>query len=92
MMRENVLSLSRRVMAALALAMLCLAAAPAQAVLKIDITRGNVDPLPIAISDLFGEDAVVRRTGAEMAGVRNPRRCRFSRGSSIGARSTLRPW
>lgn len=32
----------------------CLFAAPAHAVLKIDITRGNVDPLPIALPDLAG--------------------------------------
>ncbi|MDC3402128.1 Tol-Pal system beta propeller repeat protein TolB [Alphaproteobacteria bacterium] len=47
---------------------------PAQAVLKIDITQGNVDPLPVAILDFYGDpqlaskiasvvDADLERTG-----------------------------
>jgi TolB protein len=47
---------------------------PAQAVLKIDITQGNVDPLPIAVLDFYGDpklgskiaaviDADLERTG-----------------------------
>lgn len=35
-----------------AIAALCLLAAPASAALRIDITRGNVEPLPIALPDL----------------------------------------
>lgn len=36
----------------------CLAfGAPAHAVLKIDITKGNVEPLPIALPDLAGDSA-----------------------------------
>ncbi|PPR69055.1 MAG: hypothetical protein CFH00_00431, partial [Alphaproteobacteria bacterium MarineAlpha1_Bin1] len=29
----------------------------AQAALEIDITKGNVDPLPVAIPDFYGADA-----------------------------------
>ncbi len=49
---------------------------PAQAALEIDITQGNVDPLPIAIPDLFGvRDAATSqygdtgRIGADMSKV-----------------------
>lgn len=31
---------------------------PAQAELKIDITRGTVEPMPIAITDFVGDNAV----------------------------------
>jgi len=56
----------------LALALLLgLAAAPAGAVLQIDITRGNVEPLPIAITDLVsaGGRPEESRIGADMARV-----------------------
>ena len=68
----------------LALAMLAslaalLAAVPARAqsdesrgadgLLRIDITRGNVEPLPIAISDFDGADAAARQRGANIAAV-----------------------
>ncbi len=47
------------------LAMLvALIAQPAWAVLEIDITRGNVNPLPIAVPDFFGErDPATERFG-----------------------------
>ncbi len=32
--------------------------APANAALKIDITQGNVEPLPIAVLDFVSEDGV----------------------------------
>jgi len=41
--------------AALALTLACLIAAPAHAQLKIDITKGNVAPLPIAVPDFAGD-------------------------------------
>jgi TolB protein len=41
-----------------------LAAAPARAELRIDITRGNVQPLPIAVTDFFGA-----QVGSDIAGV-----------------------
>lgn len=43
----------------------------ALAVLKVDITRGNVDPLPIAITPLIGDkgDVIADRMGRDIAGV-----------------------
>ena len=46
-----------------------LAARPALAVLRIDITRGNVDPLPIAVTDLFAPAPPGAQIGADIAGV-----------------------
>ncbi|MEQ8346128.1 MAG: Tol-Pal system beta propeller repeat protein TolB [Roseitalea porphyridii] len=37
--------------------------------LRIDITRGNVQPLPIAISDFDGSDSTARQRGANIAAV-----------------------
>ena len=42
-----------------------LAAAPASAALKVDVTQGNVQPLPIAIPDFLGDSAA----GRNIAGV-----------------------
>jgi len=52
----------------LALAMTVIAARPAASLVEIDISRGNTDPLPIAIPDLVGtgDDA---QLGAEIAAV-----------------------
>jgi len=41
----------------------------AQAQLKVDITRGYVEPLPIAVPDFNGADAQSQRFGRDMAGV-----------------------
>jgi TolB protein len=44
-------------------------AAPAHATLKIDITRGNVDPMPIALPDLAGSsmgDDIMRVVSADL--------------------------
>lgn len=41
----------------------------ARAALEIDITRGYVEPLPIAITDLYGETQQTRSVGADIAGV-----------------------
>jgi TolB protein len=46
------------------LTLVTLMASPAQAVLHIDITKGNVDPMPIALPDLAGSPV-----GAEIMGV-----------------------
>ncbi len=42
-------------------------ATPAQAVLTIDITRGNVEPLPIAITDLYSGNPEAAQLGADIA-------------------------
>ena len=43
--------------------------APARAITEIDITRGNVEPLPIAVSDLAGRSEMERNLGADIAEV-----------------------
>jgi TolB protein len=44
-------------------------AAPAQAALEIDITRGNVKPMPIAITKFNGESARGTQVGGDIADV-----------------------
>ena len=51
-------------MGALAAGM-CAAVLPAQALVEIDVNKGNVEPLPIAITDFLSGDAL----GAEIAGI-----------------------
>ena len=51
--------------AAVALAGALLTVAPASAQVEIDITQGNVQPLPIAITDFQSQDGI----GAQIAGV-----------------------
>ena len=46
-----------------------LLASPAWAQLQIDITRGNVDPLPIAIGDLAGANPETVQVGRDIASV-----------------------
>lgn len=46
-----------------------LLASPAWAQLQIDITRGNVDPLPIAIGDLAGTNPETVQVGRDIASV-----------------------
>lgn len=52
-----------------ALAGLLLPVAPAHAVLQIDITRGTMEPMPIAIPDFFGRDAQGSRVGQDLSRV-----------------------
>jgi TolB protein len=59
----------RLALAALAAVVIFTLPAPARAVLQIDITRGTVDPLPIAVSDLYSEDAKAARVGRDIAEV-----------------------
>ncbi len=54
---------------ALAVVALLAATAPAHAALEINITRGNVEPLPVAVTDFQGESAEMARLGADMSGV-----------------------
>ena len=46
---------------------LCFSSALAE--VRIDITRGNVDPLPIAISDIYGENAQEAQIGRDITSV-----------------------
>ena len=41
----------------------------AKAEITIDITRGNVEPLPIAVTDFVGKSSTAARAGREIAGV-----------------------
>jgi len=67
---EEVITMRFRPAAITLIAILALAAlmAPARAELRIDITRGKVEPLPIAISPFFGTGEQ-GRIGQEMSGV-----------------------
>ena len=66
-MRQSFAKRSWPLLAAL-LAML-LAAAPARAVLEVDITRGRVAPMPIAVPAFLGASEAEARRGADIAGV-----------------------
>jgi TolB protein len=55
----------KRFLILVAAALAVLSAAPAYAALQVDVTRGNAQPLPIAIPDFIGDPA----TGANVAGV-----------------------
>ena len=57
-----------RVLTAIALLVL-LAGGPARAALEIDITQGNVDPLPIAIPEFFSPGGASAQTGNDISGV-----------------------
>jgi len=52
-----------------ALALIAGAAVPARAALEIDITRGNVKPMPIAITKLNGDTPRGVQVGGDIAGV-----------------------
>ena len=61
---------ARRAFAAAALAWtLVFVPVPAQALLQIDITQGNVDPLPIAIPDFLGASEAETRLAADITKV-----------------------
>ena len=66
-MTRNPLMLAGAVTAALAL--LLHAVAPARAELRIDITRGKVEPMPIAIPPFSGSGGDENQAGQEIAGV-----------------------
>ena len=59
----------RRLMAALAVLVLAVASAPASAVIEIDITAGNVDPLPVAITNFDDSGLPNGGIGSDIAGV-----------------------
>ena len=42
---------------------------PARADLRVDITRGQVEPMPVAVSDLFGESDDEAKFGRRIAEV-----------------------
>ncbi len=70
-----VVELSRRDLARFAVAgvlgagTLAAAGRPAQAELRIDITQGRVDPLPVAIADFRGDGIEATKVGRDVAGI-----------------------
>jgi len=62
--RSGVVGLALAVAAAL-----LLTPAASMAQLRIDITQGNIEPLPIAVTDFLGADQAASVTGREIAGV-----------------------
>ncbi len=54
---------------AIALALAVVASAPARAEITVDITQGNVEPLPIAVPDFVAKDNNARRLAIDIAGV-----------------------
>ncbi|MFO1241609.1 MAG: Tol-Pal system beta propeller repeat protein TolB [Rickettsiales bacterium] len=52
-----------------ALSFLILISSPAHAVLKLDITQGNIDPLPIAVVELNGTDGEAAQVGRDISSV-----------------------
>ena len=70
--RETALvqSVFKWIFAGLALSLVLIDAVSARAELKIDITRGNIEPMPIAITRLVGEDGgKAEQLGREIAQV-----------------------
>lgn len=62
-------ALSMRILVILAVA-LCLAAPhPALAALKIDITKGNLNPVPVAVTSFLGKSPDLQLAGSNIAGV-----------------------
>ena len=64
---KNLFAATSLILAAMATAVLSIA--PARAQLVVDITRGFVEPLPVAVTDFFGETPDESRVGADIAGV-----------------------
>lgn len=62
--RWGVLSFAAAIMLAMAIPL-----APARAELRVDITRGQVEPMPVAISDLYGENEDAAKFGSRIAHV-----------------------
>ncbi len=54
---------------AIAMALMVTAIGFANAELRVDITQGKAEPLPIAVADFFGTEASDSQIGREMAGV-----------------------
>ncbi len=62
-------SFLRKMFACFALAFALLSSGPARAEIKIDITRGVVEPIPVAIPAFYGASASEAQFGRDIAGV-----------------------
>lgn len=58
-----------RWIAAILFAVLAIFAGKANAELRVDITRGNVQPLPIAVTDFIGDNDQEKQLGRDISGV-----------------------
>ena len=67
--RRSAFALVQMFAALAVLTVAAVSAAPARAALEIDITRGNVKPMPVAITKFNGEGARGTQVGADIAGV-----------------------
>lgn len=63
---KHSLSLLRRLFA---LAFVICVTSPAYAALKLDITQGNIEPMPIAVNEFNGTDGEAAQVGRDIAGV-----------------------
>jgi len=52
-----------------AVAVLTMVATAAQAQLRIDVNSANIEPLPVAVTDIHGESETTQELGREIAGV-----------------------
>ena len=59
----------KRLILAFAAMILALTGMPAFAALQVDVTSGNVQPLPIAIPDFIAQQQSDAQAGANIAGV-----------------------
>ena len=58
-----------RILAVLSVAAIWAFAAPLRAELRVDITKGVPEPLPIAINNFYGAAPEIAKTGRDLAGV-----------------------
>ena len=59
----------RKLLLSFALFLAALAPLPASAALQVDVTQGNVQPVPIAIPDMVSADPAQAQLGAQISGV-----------------------
>ncbi|MEZ5930713.1 MAG: Tol-Pal system beta propeller repeat protein TolB [Alphaproteobacteria bacterium] len=62
-------TMTRQALCLLAAFLPLLAASPGRAALDIDITEGVIEPLPIAISELYGQNPESQKLGSDIADV-----------------------
>ncbi len=69
MMKAHMKNLSTALLVLAVMATTVVTIVPARAELVVDITRGFVEPLPVAVTDFFGETPDEARVGRDIAGV-----------------------
>lgn len=66
---KMILNIARRAFALMLFGVLAMQGGPARAELRVDITSGKIEPLPIAVPALFGTGAQAEGLGRDIAGV-----------------------